>query len=364
MGNMYIPLESFFRYLGITVICPPRCSSRTLEIGIKHSPESACLPLKINIGNFIEALELGADTIIMAGGIGPCRFGYYNVVQKEILGDAGYDFNMLVLEPPKGNLQNLLNKISIITNKRKNSLRKILKSCHIAWTKAKILDDVDKITSCIRATELNKGDVDIEKEKIIQLLRNTFDTRKLFQLWNDTQKVFNKIPTNKSNKALKVGIVGEIYTVLEPFVNFDIEKQLNNLGVQVIRSIYMTDWVKQNLFPNFLRPKDHKELLNLSKPYINCFVGGHGQETVAESIYFAQKGFDGIIQLLPFTCMPEIVAKSVLPTVSKEVNIPIMTLVLDEHSAEAGIKTRLEAFVDMIRFKKEANFTNEIFVRH
>ena len=166
-------------------------------------------------------------------------------------------------------------------------------------------------------------------------------------------KIFNSIQVNHDEAPVKIGLVGEIYTVLEPFVNLHIESQLSNLGAEVHRSIYMTDWVKTNLFPSFLKPKCHNDMLNLSRPYINCFVGGHGQETVAQIVTFSKNGFDGIIHLLPFTCMPEIVAKSAIPQVSKKYSIPVMTLVLDEHSAETGLKTRLEGFIDMIKHKKE-----------
>ena len=51
--------------------------------------------------------------------------------------------------------------------------------------------------------------------------------------------------------------------------------------------------------------------------------------------------------------MPEIVAKSILKTVSKELDFPIMTLVVDEMTGEAGYTTRLEAFVDLIAKRRE-----------
>ncbi len=94
-------------------------------------------------------------------------------------------------------------------------------------------------------------------------------------------------------------------------------------------------------------------MLDLSRPFINCFVGGHGQESIAQIVNFSKMGFDGVIHLLPFTCMPEIVAKSAIPKVSQEYSIPVMTIVLDEHSAETGFRTRLEAFIDMIYHNKE-----------
>ena len=66
---------------------------------------------------------------------------------------------------------------------------------------------------------------------------------------------------------------------------------------------------------------------------------------------FARQGYDGLIQIGPLTCMPEIVAQSVLCQVREVENIPCMTLYFDEHSGIAGISTRLEAFIDMLARK-------------
>ena len=52
--------------------------------------------------------------------------------------------------------------------------------------------------------------------------------------------------------------------------------------------------------------------------------------------------------------MPEIIAQSILYKVSKDKQIPVMTVMLDEHSAETGFRTRVEAFVDLLNQKKEA----------
>lgn len=102
MGNLYIAITGFLEELGVESVIPPKPSKAAINIGTTLSPESACLPLKVNIGDYIQALENGADTILMAGGVGPCRFGYYCEVQKEILKDAGYDFEMIVIEPQIG----------------------------------------------------------------------------------------------------------------------------------------------------------------------------------------------------------------------------------------------------------------------
>lgn len=70
------------------------------------------------------------------------------------------------------------------------------------------------------------------------------------------------------------------------------------------------------------------------------------------TVEFARQSFDGIIQIGPLTCMPEIVAQSVLGQVGEQEGIPVMTMYFDEHSAAAGIQTRLEAFVDMLQRRK------------
>ncbi|MGI5860224.1 MAG: CoA protein activase [Tepidanaerobacteraceae bacterium] len=354
MGNIYIPLKTIFENLGLEVIPPPFCTRRTLELGVAYSPEFACLPLKINIGNFIEALEKGANTIIMAGGIGPCRFGYYGEVQREILKDLGFNFEMIILEPPQGHFFELLNKVKCISNKKNNSVKDIVRAIRLAWKKALLLDQLDMESFKTRPIEITRGQTDKVYNWLLQQINDIRHEDNIDNFKTKIIKAFSNIRI--SDKAtIKVGIVGEIYTVLEPFVNLNIEKQLGELGVEVSRNIYITDWVRENLLPAFLKPKDHTKMLQLAQPFINCFIGGHGQESVAQIVNFSKKGFDGVIHLLPFTCMPEIVAKSAIPRVSQQYCIPVMTVILDEHSAETGFRTRLEAFTDMICHNKEVN---------
>jgi len=84
LGNIIsIAGKSLLSNLGHEVILPPINNKRTLDLGVRYAPEYCCLPLKIVLGNFIEALEKGAETILMIGGWGPCRFGYYAEIQKK-----------------------------------------------------------------------------------------------------------------------------------------------------------------------------------------------------------------------------------------------------------------------------------------
>jgi len=140
----------------------------------------------------------------------------------------------------------------------------------------------------------------------------------------------------------------------EPYVNLDLEKLLGSLGVEVVRSAYISDWINENILYNPSRLFRKMRFKRAAKPYLSCFVGGHGWESVGDTILFAEKKFDGIIHILPFTCTPEIVAQSILTNVSRDYKIPILTLSLDEHSGQAGFLTRVEAFIDMVRERKRA----------
>lgn len=351
MGYMYICLKALLKYLDVEVIVPPKVSKRTLSLGTQHSPEFACLPLKINMGNFIEAYELGADTIVMAGGVGPCRFGYYAEVQREILQDLGYDMKMIVFEPPQKHISELLINIREVTGSR--SWFDVVRAIRFAWLKAKAIDDLEKIVHKLRPRVIEQDTVEEAFKSAIELIDNAENKTELDEAVDSSKHRLLSLPVNNSVVPIRIGIVGEIYVMLEPYVNLEVERHLGKMGVEVERSIYLSEWINDHLFMGLLKVKGSKSARELAPPYINHFVGGHGQETIGSTVRFAREKYDGVIQVMPFSCMPEIVAESVLPTVSRDCNIPAFTVIVDEHSGDAGVLTRLEAFVDLLTRKKE-----------
>ncbi len=351
MGNACIAIKSVLEDLGVKVLVPPPCTKRTLELGTKHSPELACLPLKLNIGNYIEALEKGAEVIMMAGGCGPCRFGYYAEVQREILRDLGYDFKMIVLERPQGNIRDFVDKIAMVTG-GKNMLQ-VLYSIKSATRVSILMDSLEKLCWQVRPREKLEGTVSRLMRRFYKEALNVRGSKGLTRIIKKYKGLVARADTVNKEDVLRIGIVGEIYTVIEPFVNVGIGEKLGDLGVEIDKSITVSHWIVNNLIKEALHLYNKRELKEASYPYLKSFVGGHGLESVANTVLYKQKGYDGVIHLLPFSCMPEIVARSALPRVSCQHGIPVMTLVLDEMTGEAGYTTRLEAFVDLIERKKE-----------
>lgn len=355
MGNLHIAAKAILQDLGVEVVVPPAPSKRTLTLGSRYSPEFACLPLKVNIGNYIEAMELGADTIAMAGGVGPCRFGLYGEVQREILKALGYDFEMIIVEPPQGRLRHVLGQLGRLVGRQ--PVARYVRAARLAWAKIKAVDELEKLVMRVRAFERQKGAATAAFTSALKLVDSAESIARVASALEEGKEKLLAARGEVCPDAPRIGIVGEVYVVLEPFVNCEVERHLGEMGVLVDRSIYLGEWIAEHLFKDVLRLRKGDRPYELARPYLCHFVGGHGVETVGSTVGYSMREFDGVIQLAPFTCMPEIVAQDVLPAVSKDLGIPVMTLVFDEHSSDTGIITRLEAFVDLVQRSRRTRRT-------
>lgn len=309
------------------------------------------MPMKINLGNFIEAIEMGADTIVMGGGWGPCRFGYYAQVEKEILQNLGYKFNMIVLEAPDSKLRLLLAQLQSLG--QNVTLWQALKSIKFAWGKMNAVEQVEKGLERYLPRAVYPQQIEEIYQQGLKQIIAAGTAEQSYQIARRTVQAMGQAEM-KTTSPLRIGLVGEVYTVLEPAANYDIIKILGRLGVETVRMIYISDWVNDHLLGGHIKASNRKEVLDCARPYLNYWVGGHGQETIGTAVAMSKQGIDGIIQIGPLTCMPEIVAQAILPTVGEREGVPCMTMWFDEMTGTAGIQTRLEAFTDMVGRRKYA----------
>jgi len=349
MGNMHIAIKALMDGLKLEVVPPPPISKRTYELGIKNSPEFACMPLKINLGNFIEALEKGADTIVMAGGWGPCRFGYYAQVERDILEGLGYDFKMIVLEAPDSRIYDLVHQLKSLGENV--SFWEAVKAIKYGWSKLNALELVERHFDHCLPRAWDKDQVEKIYDNASIAIEQAGSKEEAQAAGMEAIQAMSSLEF-KLGQPLKIGLVGEIYTLLEPAANYDICRLLGRMEVEVCRSTYLTEWLNDNLLGGLVKKSIRKGLVKYAKPYLNYEVGGHGLETIGHTVHFARLKYDGVIQIGPLTCMPEIVAQSILPSISQKEGVPCMTLWFDELSGTAGLSTRLEAFVDMVQRQK------------
>jgi predicted nucleotide-binding protein (sugar kinase/HSP70/actin superfamily) len=351
LGNTYITVKSIFDDLGIDYVIPPFNNKKALELGTRYVSEMVCLPLKINIGNYIQAYEMGADTILMAGGCGPCRFGYYSQLHREILRDAGYDMEIITLEAVYG-VKDLLGRVKRLIPDN-GALAKLPWVIRQAVKVAKRTDELELLTFRLRPREQESGSVDGIYRGFRENTLKTCGTKDILKLLDETKDSLNSVALRPGAKPLKVGIVGEIYTGIEQFASFEIQEKLGRMGVEADRKVTVSNWIIEHMLKKGLHLPRDLSYAEAAKPWLGTMIGGHAQETVGNTVLYAQKGYDGVIQIFPFSCMPEIVAESLLPYIEQDLGIPVLTLIIDEMTGEAGYMTRVEAFIDMLEKRRE-----------
>jgi len=346
LGNYYIPIYSLLSRLAgdSEILVPPKMTKKTMELGEKYSPDSVCTPFKYNLGNFIESLDKGANVLIQAGG--GCRFGYYAELQEQILRDLGYNFTFITLLDAKGvNVFTVYKKFKLINPK----LRRINFTYHFLLT-IKMIDILDKIEEKIRkksAYEINKGEFNKIHSKMLLELKLIKSFKQLYKLNEKYNLILENVKTEKKSNQLRVGIVGELYTTMEQFSSFFLERELANMDIEVKRYTTAT-------YLLFEKGKAEKKLLKSANKYIKYALGADGTESVAHSKELCESGYDGIIHVKPFGCTPEVNAMPILQKISRDYNVPIIHFTFDMQTSETGVKTRLEAFYDMLKMKKEA----------
>jgi len=76
---------------------------------------------------------------------------------------------------------------------------------------------------------------------------------------------------------------------------------------------------------------------------------------VGQMLLAARQGFDGVVHVHPFGCMPGTVVQPTMARAARDSGIAYLPLSLDEHSSETGILTRLEAFVSLLERRRRAH---------
>lgn len=354
MGTVSIAWASALRIIGCEPYVEPYTSKRTLSLGTKHSPEAICIPYKLILGNFIEAIEGGADYVCMITSPGCCRLGEYGKCISNALKDMGYEAKYVEMQLYDGikGMYDFLRKVS-----GKNNPILFLRAITVAITKAFMLDSLESKLSFYRAREVHFGEAEKHYKKAIKYIDEN-DTmlglKKAVKQINDEMRL---VEIDNKREILHVDITGEIYVVNDEFSNQSIEKELGKMGVQVRRSLTLTSFLKDAIIPKVLRKGEThlQRAFRLAKPYLMRDIGGDSLECVSDVVYADERGADGIIHLSPFTCMPEIMSQNIFPAMREDCDIPILALIMDEQTGRAGYITRLEAFVDLMRRKKRRN---------
>ena len=343
LGDYYIPIKYLIKKItNCEVLIPPKNNKKTIETGSKYSPEDICMPFKYNLGNYIEALEAGADFLIQAGG--GCRYGYYAELQEQILKDIGYNFEFINL------IQN--NHISLVKMykiaKQLNPKINIFKYIYYLVQCILMMITMDKLDKYLRENigfEIAKGQFEnVEKRYKNILNQEKLGIIKIIKLYFKYKKIYKEIPLKEDNK-LEILLIGELYSLMDFEASNNIERNIAKQGFKVIRYTNLTYLM---LIKKFMR----RILLFKGRKYLKYTLGADGTESIVHAIDHCKKGISGIVHIKSFGCVPEINAMPTLSKISEDYQIPILYLSFDGENNISNIDTKIEAFKDMIISKK------------
>lgn len=275
--------------LGLNVQLPPKTTKKTYNLGVRHSSEMFCFPYKVTLGNFLEALDEGANILLMWDSLGQCKEKHYHKMQRFTLENLGYkDFELHGI-----NRKNCLKVLKHLSGKSYFQIVKVIYN-------------------------------------LIQDIKSYDDKR----IW--------------SNDKPNIGMIGEIYSVNDEIINYGFEEKVRRYGANPYNTVTLSSFLSHNLF-GLNKNKFKKQ----AESYFNGKAGGHIVENVASLLDLIDRKVNGITHILPLSCSPEILGECVINKICQDNKIPLLRIPVDENNSEANLSTRLETFIELIKVKNE-----------
>jgi len=343
----YAEYNCAFRYiaeqaLGCKYVMPPALTKRTMELGAKYSPDFVCTPFKTILGSMIEALEAGADTLLMTHGL--CRLGYYGELLEQILRDLGYQFDFINLSDYDMSRKKEYIRVVRRINPKVNPARFLTQFME----GLRMVEYLDEITgeyykNC--GFDATGGQYRRAYQGFLTAMYTARGRADVEAGYRAARQAMEAVPLDKPGRPLRVGVVGEFYTAMDAFSNLDLEQKLADMRVEVHR------WM--NVTNQFLRNDGQKNIHVKIQDLCQYEMGPTATANIWYARACAERKFDGLVHIKSADCTPEIDVMPVLQNISADYKIPVLYLTYDAQTSDVGLQTRLEAFYDMIEMRKK-----------
>ncbi len=310
----FFPLwTTFFEELNMEVLVSRESNKSILDEGVKETVNDACIPIKIYHGHVKDLKErvdyLFVPRLVSLDGketVCPKFLGLPEMVRYSIDQLPPIIDNRLDLRKGRFEFWRFFYRIGKQMNKSK---LEIYKAYRAAWKKFK---------------------------EYKQLLKQDFTPDSAWKILNGASKSEIEI-TNTGEQGITIALLGYPYTIYDSYISVGLLDRLKEMGVKVLTKDNISD-----------------EDLIRQKRYFNKEMFWYYSNQVARAAMHYLKGskVDGIIHVTAFGCGPDAMVDKFVELECKQRGVPFLTLSLDEHTGEAGVGTRIEAFVDMLSRKR------------
>ena len=387
MGDCAYGIAACLRGYGQQAEVMPISDESSLLHGRKFTSGKECLPCAMTTGDMLKVVtasdfDPAKTAFFMPSGSGPCRFGMYNCMQRSILRYAGAG-DVPVISP---NQDSSFYK-EFVESINGSATGGFMKSI---WAAAVGIDLLSKLILKVRPFAKNSHQAQQVYERSLQRWIDAIEKRaslsgcvKLMESFADE---FAELPLDHSLIKPRIGIVGEIYVRSHPFANKNIIARLEALGAacdlaSLAEWIYYTNFTRigasrrkkqvsnflGNIAQRYLQRKIETALagplekrfgqlaeepiertIEKASPYLHHSFEGEAVLSVGKIAEFYHKGFGGVVNVMPFGCMPSTIVSTQSRRLSADCgDMPILNLSFDGQE-DPTLETRLEAFVEQV----------------
>ena len=381
MADHVLALAASFRKFGIKAQTLPPSDEETLQIGREVTSGKECLPLVLTLGDMLKLLRktcLREDqiTFFMPASNGPCRFGLYNRLQRQIINEQGFN-KVDIFSPDQSGAYGDFDEISG-------------KFSRLAWQGITAIDALQKIYCEAKPYLLSRAKGEqVYKASLEKIVRAVETQGNILQKVKEARENLSNLPSRPDSRPV-VGVIGEIYVRSNPAANNNLISVLERLGMEVWTP-FMGEWLHyvnftsrrsawrdrqwkmllKLLIEHLIQKKDEERFFSLlaglrsmpepdtstlitwAENYIHPEFEGEAILSVGKTVDYIRKQAHGVINAMPFSCMPGGVVDAVLKRLKEDyAKFPALTLSFDGQR-QTNILTRLEAFVYQVKqFKR------------
>jgi predicted nucleotide-binding protein (sugar kinase/HSP70/actin superfamily) len=324
-----------FSELNLEPVISDSTSRDLLNKGVKKSLSEICVPIKVMIGHVLNLDQKDVDYIFMPRFrslkkdvvLCPKFLGLPDMIRHSLPG--------LKTEVIADQIDSKSDDIAQFSNHQKLAETFSITKREMKSALKKATDFWQRYRDLLFKGYLIDDFAGIEELEILEKVITKFE--------NDPkppQSRDQNLEAPVNEEVVDIAVIGYVYNIFDQYINMDIINKLKEMGVRV------------HSFSMVAEETIEKELSNLRKPmfweFTNKLYG-------AAEHYLKNDGIDGVIHLTAFGCGPDSMLGQILEVDAKEYEKTFMTLRIDEQTGESHIITRIEAFIDLMRLKKENN---------
>jgi len=377
-------IKAAFELAGTKAEVLPPSDPKTLELGQRFVSGKECYPFLTTTGDMLKKVyspdfDPEGAAFFMPSGTGPCRFGQYNVFHKQVL--EGIGLKKVVVFAPN---QDATFYRDLGVAGKDFALN--------AWRGVVAYELLQKCLHETRPYEAEPGSADRLYNRYMDVLYDALAARngKLEAVLARMGREFRELPRVNGKRKPLIGIIGEIYVRSNKFSNEDLIRKVEALGGEawlapVEEWIYYVNlmglrkaWRKKDraalldgLIKRFVQTRiEHKfskefrflntvhepttfQIMEKAGPYLHSSFEGETILSIGKAVDLAQRGAAGLINAMPFGCMPGTIVTALLRGVSRDYGVPAISIPYDGTESPA-IMLQIEAFMDQAKARAEA----------